>query len=347
MFFAQPRSRLSARRWCATLLAAATALGAVALGLDPGKATAGGQTQEPSRGPFPTWENAPVSGPTSFKVSSFNVLGADHTGPGGNRKGFALGEVRMKWTWQMIKRHQLSVIGFQELQQPQFDVFERKAEATYDWFPGDIETRGFLRNTIAWRQDTWRLVSTSWMFVPYFKGEELRMPVVLLQHLATGQQIYFMNFHNPADVRGNQEKWRLIGQRRQINLVNELRETSGLPVFWTGDMNSKVQVFCRVTRMTGMVSASGGSRTPTSCTPPRPLLIDYVFASAGTRFTGYLADRSEKVRRASDHPMVVGTATVPATTPNPAPTPTPTPTPSSTSPLPTGTASPTSSGAAR
>ena len=29
------------------------------------------------------------------------------------------------------------------------------------------------------------------------------MPVVLLQYLQTGQQIYFMNFQNPADVRGN------------------------------------------------------------------------------------------------------------------------------------------------
>lgn len=335
MYLAPPRSQAAIRRWSTATLAVATALAGVILAFDLGTATAGAKSDPPERGAFPMWENAPVYGPTTFKVSSFNILGADHTDGRRGRKGYALSDVRMKWTWQLIKRHQVSVIGFQELQQPQFDVFERKAAATYDWFPGDIETRGFLRNTIAWRQDTWRLVSTSWMFVPYFKGEELRMPVVLLQHLASGQQIYFMNFHNPADVRGNQLKWRLKGQRRQIDLVNELRATSGLPVFWTGDMNSTKQVFCRVTRMTGMVSASGGSRTPTSCSPPRPLRIDYIFASAGTTFSGFVADRSEKVRKASDHPMIVATATVPATTPHPAPTPTPTP-----SPTPTTTSSP-------
>jgi hypothetical protein len=245
----------------------------------------------------------------------------------------------------------VSVVGFQELQQPQFDVFERKATGIYNWFPGDIDTRGFLRNTIAWRADTWRLVSTSWLKLPYFHGEELRMPLVLLQHLGTGQQVYFMNFQNPADVRGNAEKWRMIGQRRQSNLVNKMRDLSGLPVFWLGDMNSRDQVFCRVTRLTGMVSASGGSRTPTTCSAPRPSQIDYIFASAGTTFTGYLADRSEKVRRATDHPMIVADATVPAATPKPTPTPTPTPTPSTTTPTSTPTdvitISPSSSSGAR
>jgi hypothetical protein len=316
------------RRWCAAALVAATAAGGLALGLDPGAARAGGKSTEPTEGPLAVWEDAPVTGPTTFRLSSFNILGADHTGPGGNHKGYALGETRMKWAWQLVKRQQLSVVGFQELQQPQFDVFERKADSVYDWFPGDIDgTPGFLRNTIAWRADTWRLVSTSWLKLPYFHGDELRMPLVLLQHLGTGQQVYFMNFQNPADVRGNAEKWRLIGQRRQSNLVNKLRDMSGLPVFWLGDMNSRDQVFCRVTRLTAMVSASGGSRTPTSCSAPRPSQIDYIFGSAGTTFTGYLADRSEKVRRTSDHPMIVANATVPATAPKPAPTPTPTPTP--------------------
>ena len=67
-----------------------------------------------------------------------------------------------------------------------------------------------------------------------------------------------MNFQNPADVRGNAQKWRLIGQRLQIALVNQLKASNGLPIVWTGDMNSKKQVFCRVTKQAGMVSASGG-----------------------------------------------------------------------------------------
>ena len=105
------------------------------------------------------------------------------------------------------------------------------------------------------------------------------MPVVLLQSLQTGQQIYFMNFQNPADVRGNAQKWRLIGQRLQIALVNQLRASNGLPIVWTGDMNAKKQVFCRVTQQAGMVSASGGYRSATTCQPPSGMVVDWIFGS--------------------------------------------------------------------
>jgi endonuclease/exonuclease/phosphatase family metal-dependent hydrolase len=302
---------------------------------------------EPTAGPLPLWNTTVPIAPTTFRATSFNILGADHTRPRGTRKGYASGERRMLFTWRLIKQYQPAVIGFQELQQPQFDVFEQKAYGTYSWFPGDISTRGFLRNSIAWRSDTWQLVSTSWLKLPYFHGNEMRMPAVLLQHLGTGQQIYFMNFQNPADTRGNADKWRRIGQARQIALVNQLRATSGLPVFWLGDMNSRDKVFCRVTRMAAMVSASGGVRAPGMCTPPKPSRIDYIFASIGTTFANYVADRSPKARKASDHPMIVADATVPATAPYPLPpppppppTPTPTPTPAPTL-TPTPTVSPT------
>ena len=292
----------------------------------------------PEMGPPALPQGLPVWAPTTVKLSSVNVLGWDHTAPGGNRRGFKKGEVRMRWLWQKMLQHSVDVIGFQELQQPQFDAFERKAAATYDWFPGDIETRGYLRNTIAWRQDKFQLIASTWLKVPYFHGDLLRMPVVLLRSLETGQQMYFMNFQNPADVRGNARKWRSQGQRLQADLVNMLRAQTALPVFWLGDMNARRQVFCRVTRLTGMVSASGGTRTPTQCLPSSPLWVDWIFGSAGTLFTGYLADRSPKVRRATDHPMIVATATVPLTVPLPQPIPTPTPVPI---PVPTPAPTPT------
>ena len=206
-----------------------------------------------------------VSGPTSFRVSSFNVLGYDHTAKGGQKKGFADGAVRMKWGVQLLKSHQVDVVGLQEFQPQQYNKWVKRASGLYDIFPGYVDTIGFLRNSIAWRKDKFRMVSNSWLKLPYFHGDVLRMPVVLLQSLQTGQQIYFINFQNPADVRGNAMKWRLIGQRLQIALVNQLRASNQLPIVWTGDMNAKRQVFCRVTMQAGMVSASGGYRSPTTC----------------------------------------------------------------------------------
>src|SRR3954451_23646535 len=47
-------------------------------------------------GPSPVPVVGTVSGPTSFRVSSFNVLGYDHTDGGkGSKKGYANGSMRM------------------------------------------------------------------------------------------------------------------------------------------------------------------------------------------------------------------------------------------------------------
>ena len=280
-----------------------------------------------------------VAGPTSFRVSSFNILGYDHTAQGGSKKGYADGAQRMKWAVQLIKSHNVDVVGLQEFQPQQYDKWVKKASAQYDIFPGYVDTVGFLRNSIAWRKDKFSLVSTSWIKLPYFHGDVLRMPVVLLKSLQTGQQVYFMNFQNPADVRGNAQKWRLIGQRLQIGLVNLLKTSNGLPIVWTGDMNAKKQVFCRVTKQAGMVSASGGYRSDTTCQPPAGMVVDWIFGSQ-VQFSNYVQDRSRKVVRTTDHHLLVADAMVQPAVPTIPPPPTPTTTPTPTPPIPTVTLTP-------
>lgn len=316
------RSRL--RGWSVATLVLATLLGGTALAVTSGSEKLADDVGE--MGPSPVPVVGKVSGTTSFRVSSFNILGYDHTASGGTKKGYADGAMRMKWAAQLIKSRQVDVVGLQEFQPQQYNKWVKKASAQYDIFPGYVDTVGFLRNSIAWRKDKFRLVSTSWLKLPYFHGEVLRMPVVLLQSLQTGQQIYFMNFQNPADVRGNALKWRLIGQRLQIALVNLLKTSNGLPIVWTGDMNSKKQVFCRVTKQAGMVSASGGIRTDSTCQAPPNLVVDWIFGSK-VAFSNYLQDRSRKVVRTTDHHMLITDALVqpiepviPTTSPSPTPT---------------------------
>ena len=316
------RSRL--RGWSVATLVLATLLGGTAIAVTSGSEKMADDVGE--MGPSPVPVVGKVSGTTSFKVSSFNILGYDHTAPGGTKKGYADGAMRMKWAAQLIKSRKVDVVGLQEFQPQQYNKWIKKASAQYDIFPGYIDTIGFLRNSIAWRKDKFRLVSTSWLKLPYFKGEVLRMPVVLLQSLQTGQQIYFMNFQNPADTRGNALKWRLIGQRLQIALVNLLKTSNGLPIVWTGDMNSKKQVFCRVTQQAGMVSASGGIRTESTCQPPPNMVVDWIFGSNVT-FSNYVQDRSRKVVRTSDHHMLLTDVLVQPIEPTiPAPSTSPTPT---------------------
>ena len=248
----------------------------------------------------------------------------------------------MKWGVQLLKSHQVDVVGLQEFQPQQYNKWVKRASGLYDIFPGYVDTIGFLRNSIAWRKDKFRMVSNSWLKLPYFHGDVLRMPVVLLQSLQTGQQIYFINFQNPADVRGNAMKWRLIGQRLQIALVNQLRASNQLPIVWTGDMNAKRQVFCRVTMQAGMVSASGGYRSPTTCQAPKSMVVDWIFGSQ-VQFSNYLQDRSRKVARTTDHHLLVADAVVQPVEPviPPPPTPTVSPTVTPTTPTPTTTLTPT------
>ena len=316
------RSRL--RGWSVATLVLATMLGGTALAVTTDSGKKADDVGE--MGPSPIPVAGSVSGPTSFRVSSFNILGYDHTAPGGSKKGYADGAMRMKWATQLIKSRQVDVVGLQEFQPQQYNKWVKKASASYDIFPGYIDTIGFLRNSIAWRKDKFRLVASSWIKLPYFKGEVLRMPLVLLQSIQTGQQIYFMNFQNPADVRGNAQKWRLIGQRLQIALVNQLKASNGLPIVWTGDMNAKKQVFCRVTKQAGMISASGGVRTDATCQPPPGMVVDWIFGSK-VAFSNYQQDRSAKVVRTTDHHMLLTDVLVQPVEPViPPPSATPTPT---------------------
>jgi hypothetical protein len=60
-----------------------------------------------------------------------------------------------------------------------------------------------------------------------------------------------------------------------------------------------------------VVFAAGGSHGPAGCRPPRPTPIDWIVATRGVAFSGYLSDDSPLVDRASDHPVNSVTAMLP------------------------------------
>ena len=148
---------LGLRRWSIAALVLGTLLGGTALAV-AGSDKKSDEYGEMGASPIPVV--AGVSGPTSFRVSSFNILGYDHTAPGGAaRRGTPTARSRMKWAVQLIKSHHVDVVGLQEFQPQQYAKWVKKASSQYDIFPGYIDTVGFLRNSIAWRKDKFRLVS--------------------------------------------------------------------------------------------------------------------------------------------------------------------------------------------
>jgi hypothetical protein len=285
-------------------LAAAAALALALAGVaqvSPAEAGGTGRTTPPAP--------SAASGPTTFVVSSFNLLGASHTAANGERPSWPDGAQRMVRAVQLLDQHAIQVVGFQEMQQPQYDRFMKLDGATWGIYPGAAIGTAAMANSIAWRKADWALVEARTVAVPYFHGNMIRKPLVLLQNVHTGQQAWFLNTHNPADKQGAAQKWRDQAVDIEAATVNGLQtEMPDVPVFFTGDMNDRDKFFCRITARSSLLAANGGSNTGGVCTVPKPTQIDWVMGTPQARFTGYTANRETILGRTSDHPLVYATA---------------------------------------
>jgi hypothetical protein len=245
------------------------------------------------------------SKPTTFVSSSFNILGSSHAGNGPGRAARAGSLVRAKG---------VSVVGLQEFQSNQRSSF--LAQAGMESYPsGRLE----VENSIAWDPDVWQLVEGRLQAIPYFFGKNRSMPLVLLRNVKTGRLIWWMNVHNPADVFGCKcGGWRAKAISVEIARMNALH-ADGTPVFFTGDLNDRSAVVCRVAVGAGMTSADGSYSNGGkggSCRPSGSLWIDWIWGSDDqVSFSDYSRDyRTRNSPKISDHPMISATATIePAT----------------------------------
>ncbi|MDR7363100.1 endonuclease/exonuclease/phosphatase family protein [Nocardioides marmoribigeumensis] len=249
--------------------------------------------------------------PATFRVSSFNVLGASHTAPGGNKARMASGETRMQWTTQLLANNRVDVVGMQEMQPSQQAAFRQIQGDSWNLYPAGRLNRMDGHNSIAWRTDTWELVEANTIAIPYFHGVKVQMPYILLRNIASNRLVWFANFHNPANTKfaGINLQWRAQARIIEVGLANKLWET-GVPLIYTGDMNETTPYFCALTTGSPMKSASGGSWGTSTCSPPPRLKIDWIFGSHDVRFANYRVNDGTLVDKASDHPMILADVTV-------------------------------------
>jgi hypothetical protein len=251
----------------------------------------------------------PAPHPSTFTISSFNVLGASHTRPGGRR---ASGATRIVWAGALLRRHHVDVVGFQEMQETQLRKFLAITSGAWAVYPGFAKKRYDTENSIGWRTDRFQLLQATTVDIPYFDGIPRAMPLVLLRDKRTGMKAYFSNFHNPGDTRTHrhQGRWRSAATRVEVALQNQLAPR-GLPRFMTGDMNDRAPYYCRVTRNAPLRAAR-----PTSvwrdgaCRAGRPRAVDWIFGARKAVFSGYTEDRSPLVDRTTDHPVISSDVTV-------------------------------------
>jgi hypothetical protein len=295
--------RLTRSRGCRAL-AGLAAGGALLLGTVP--ANADGST-------VPTYPT-PSDIPTHVRVSSFNLLGYGHTLPGGGHPKYTDGITRMNWAVRILHTHQLQVVGFQEMQKPQFARFRDLTAGEYAIYPGNKLTTAAMANSITWLKSAWQLVEARTVPIPYFDGNLIRMPYVLLRNRQTGREVWFFNSHNPADARGDAQRWRNKAVAIEMALFNQLHaDYPTTPIISTGDENDKARYFCPMVEGSPMRAADGGGLLDTTCVTPATMRVDWVMGSDPlVQFTGYAALHGSLVQKTTDHFVIVADADLPS-----------------------------------
>lgn len=233
-------------------------------------------------------------GATNFVISSFNVLSST----AGIPKHFASGVQRIQWAADILKQHDVSVVGFQEMKPDQLAAFKRVAGDQYGTFAGDSGTKNYFDTTIAWRKDTWDLLKSGTITVPSYEGRASKVPYVRLKNKQTGQEAYFVDVHNPANTKRHhhQDGYRNTAARQEAAFVKQLLEQSGLPVFVTGDFNDVTTAHAIMTQDAGLVAASDQTHQHAG--------IDWVFGSKGVQFSHFTRTRDGLIQKTTDHPVV-------------------------------------------
>lgn len=280
--------------------------------------------------PYPTAAELPrgfvapsPTQPTTFRVATFNVLGALHTnstGWGGHdASSFPDFCTRMAVEVGTVQRLDLDIIGFQELQsRAQVNAF-RALAPSYDLWPGHAETSDFDGTGIAWNKTRWALVPGT-AFTYRAVGQDLAhpnttvdKPAVMLESLQTGQRVWVLDTHHPAayDRGGTGSALRDATTDTEAALVKQMRaQYPDVPVLLFGDMNERGAFYCRLATKAAMISPMGGSVSGRSCTAPSYPHIDWIMSTPDIAWSGFSLDTGPQGQRATDHPIPTATAQI-------------------------------------
>jgi hypothetical protein len=244
------------------------------------------------------------SAPISFRIGTFNVLGSQHTAPGGDRQKYPPASTRTAAAAGLVAKHDVDVLGTQELQADQLrDLQNRTGMAAWPglgW--GEAETD----NSILYDPDVFEVVSGRSFTIP-FMGRPRPQPILRLQHRATGRELYVVNTH-PSAGDGGYVAERRQGQAALVDVVNDLK-SEGLPVLVTGDMNDREEFYCRVVPAAGLVASNGGSYSGGCRPPPEPLPVDWVVGTDAS-WSNYWRDTTPVTQRTSDHYFISALASL-------------------------------------
>lgn len=260
------------------------------------------QKAKPPRNLVTDRQGVDTGATTTFRITTFNVLGAHLTGPGSDRPSYGPGPGRMAAAMGRLNAAGSSIVLLQEFESPQAAVVASTPGWQLHRATGNSTFRGgnYSGNAIAFRPDTWRLLSTSEFTVPW--QVRLHMPVLYLQHLDTGAVVAVIAVHNPASTakQGNQSRSRGIARSIEKQTVASILRDAGIPVLLGGDMNERSEAICDFVG-SGLRTYGSGCRGYGG--------VDHIFGAGAVAFNDLSVDRGT-LGGISDHPMVTATVTI-------------------------------------
>lgn len=264
--------------------------------------------------------------PAKFRIASYNVLGASHTDPGGNKATRATYDIRISRLVDVIRGSNLEVVGLQEFEPRQRERLLNLAASDYDIFPSSASYDDEASNSsIIWKRSRFSFVDGGRMGIKYFNSKPINTPWVKLRYIRSGQEFYVLNAHYPVSRSRNDSEHQRI---RENNARTQLGEAdaklaSGAPVFIIGDFNSTFSVRAgddsnRANLVYCILTANGHFRHASDvrkglsgqCPQQSGGGIDHVYVSDKISVRAWGRIRNANTAIASDHSPAVAAITL-------------------------------------
>ena len=242
-------------------------------------------------------------GSLSAEVMTFNILGSQHTAPGGARPNFAPGRVRTEWAKNLINQRGATLIGLSEPQPDQVTALDVATNGAFSFYPGNTMGYEAAPQSVMWKDSEWSFVWGNTVQMPFMGGSRPQA-LVRLRNTSTGREVYWINAHlSPGKMQADRDKGMDI-----IKQVVKQVAGDGLPILVTGDLNEHAKAFQRIACPTDLNAAVGGETKGSTCRLPKAMRVDWIFGRGS--FDNTEVNQGAQVRRTTDHAVVSSRFTV-------------------------------------
>ena len=242
-------------------------------------------------------------------ITTFNILGSNHTQPGGGALNYAPGRIRSEWSVNLLESYGSDIVAFQELKADQYTDLRKALGSTYDFYPASSRAGKIVWQTVMWDTSQWTLMEARDVVVPVI-GTTRPNAMVRLRSQKTGKDIWVLNVHNSSKNTPERQRERNKAVKIEIRKIKKERNKN-TPVVFLGDMNERRTVFCKVTGQTDLDAVTGGSNSGGRCRPPGRMHLDWIFASPEFRVRAAAFERTPRIARITDHSVLSTRTTIP------------------------------------